>query len=279
MPTPTDFSSPLYWSNRFESENSFEWLISDEDLLPFIQESLPSSFADDQKEDTEDVLNILHFGSGTSSLGPSFQHHLDTRQKGKGKAKQVQVYDSDYVPTPTTTSSSVVPFLLLDVLSLSSLMQNLPGGGEEKWNLVIDKSTCDAISCGGALSIDGPSIFEVGLDEEGRVIASISDPIERLLYNLSQVTQTGGRWISISYSSNRFDNYLSDWPSAHKQEHEKGHGDNEKEIKYGWILLKRQMISTTYIPSGRVVKDPRTGEERVVHEPETGVWMYVLERV
>ncbi|KAK6908391.1 hypothetical protein I203_102392 [Kwoniella mangroviensis CBS 8507] len=275
MPVSTDFSSPVYWSNRFESEQSFEWLISDQDLLPFIEENLPQQFllpyedtTQNEKGDEEDhqqsairpekTLNVLHFGSGTSSLGSSLQRYFDSakstyKTKARGKCKdKVQVYDSDYVPTPQSSHSSDVdiPFILLDVLSLQSLKSNTP---EDQWDLIIDKSTCDAISCGGAL----PRLTVDQEEEEEN--GSIPNPIERLLYNLSKVTKIGGRWISISYSSNRF--------------------DDEIYTRYGWKLIKKQMISTTYIPGGRIVKDPRSGEERVVHEPETGVWMYVLERV
>ncbi|WVQ65987.1 uncharacterized protein L199_004165 [Kwoniella botswanensis] len=274
MPVSSDFSSPVYWSNRFESESSFEWLISDEDLLPFLEGNLPQPFSDqddelvsiptvnndDQQRSTNasPTLNILHFGSGTSSLGSSLQRYFDSakstsKTKAKGKSRdKVQVYDSDYVPTPQSSHPSDVnvPFILLDVLSLQSLKSNTPEG---KWDLIIDKSTCDAISCGGPLP---RSTVDQGEEEEN---GSLSNRIERLLYNLSKVTKVGGRWISTSYSSNRF--------------------DDEIYTKYGWKLIKKQMISTTYIPGGRIVKDPRSGEERVVHEPETGVWIYVLEKV
>ncbi|WWD04658.1 hypothetical protein V865_002729 [Kwoniella europaea PYCC6329] len=274
MPVSTDFSSPVYWSNRFESESSFEWLMSDEDLLPFLEENLPQPFSgqddgsgtiptvdnDDQQRSTNasTTLDILHFGSGTSSLGSSLQRYFDSakstsKTKAKGKCRdKVQVYDSDYVPTPQSSHPSDVdvPFILLNVLSLQSLKFNTP---EDKWDLIVDKSTCDAISCGGPLP---RSTVDQGEEEEN---GSISNPIERLLYNLSRVTKIGGRWISISYSSNRF--------------------DDEIYTKYGWKLIKKQMISTTYISGGKIVKDSRSGEERVVHEPETGVWMYVLEKV
>ncbi|WWC88862.1 uncharacterized protein L201_003777 [Kwoniella dendrophila CBS 6074] len=269
--TATDFSSAEYWSKRFENENSFEWLISDEKLLPFIEEYLPSS------EGIDERFNILHFGSGTSSLGSSIQNHC----KNSNCDNKIQVYDSDYVQTPSSSSSSssstsTVPFLLMDILSLKSIKENTPKDiNLNKWDLIIDKSTCDAISCGSSLSPSNlfPSKEEEEEEEDEDMISHHEEPVNRLLYNLSKTIIKGGKWLSISYSSNRFhiDN--------NNNSENRNEGNALMVQQYGWKLIEKKLISTTYLPNGKSIKDFKTGKERIVHEPETGVWLYVLERI
>lgn len=67
--------------------------------------------------------------------------------------------------------------------------------------------------------------------------------------------------MSVSYSPIRYD-FLSDI----------GNDDS-----YGWKVVRKEMVAMTSIPEGRRVQDG--DQERIVYEPETGVWMYVLERV
>ncbi|WWC62308.1 uncharacterized protein I303_104904 [Kwoniella dejecticola CBS 10117] len=309
MPPTTDFSSAEYWSKRFESEESFEWLISDKDLLPFVNDNLPVSFVQPEGNVNHDlserVFNVLHFGSGSSSLGKSLQRHLNRHCYNTHKKKRIQIYDSDYVQTPYTSfptpsnpnpipnpspsptqeqdigeDEDVVPFLLIDVLSLDSLQTTSSQNGVSRWDLIIDKSTCDAISCSPSLP---PDTIKIN-GEAGSIGGSPSDAVERLLFNLSRVTENGARWISISYSSNRFslpDTKSESTSNSASDPNQKSDSPGKQSIpeKYGWKLVDKRMISTTYIPGGKRVKDPKTGEERIVHEPETGVWMYVLERI
>ena len=150
----------------------------------------------------------------------------------------VQVFDSDYVaesikPSPNASleSRQILP---LDCLNLADLMHKSPELG---WDLIIDKSTADAISC-------GPLIDSI-------------EPLQILLNNLAQVTKKGTRWISISYSATRF---------SHIEQ-----GD-------GWMMVEKRFLASTSLPDGRRWKDA-SGVERVVFEPETGVFGWVLERI
>ncbi|OCF31264.1 hypothetical protein I316_07050 [Kwoniella heveanensis BCC8398] len=332
MATATDFSSPDYWGKRFETETSFEWLVPTEVLLPFIEDHIPAprrvsdvntytntntnafpsididiDAGEDEDADDAHTLNVLHFGSGTSSLGREVQLYLSTststetetettslrrtrkrnevvvsspaltatdgyvnanaeakaevgpsdymtkKTKMKKDARkhthaysygQVQVHDADYVPVPipvpslsTSTSADFstgpdidiietrpnvdhIPFLLMDVLSLHSLRacQQIPRGG---YDLLIDKSTADAISCGPTNADSEPNsdsnqnpnpnphadLGSNSSSEMSTVIAGCpyADPVQKLAWNLAHITRQGGRWISVSYSSTRYD--------------------------------------------------------------------------
>jgi len=197
----------------------------------------------------------------------------------------IEVIDSDYVAESITLPSNR-PILNLNALDLSDLLAK----SDIPWDLIIDKSTADAISC-------GPLIGEV-------------EPIHVLCENLGQVTKKGTRWISISYSPTRFSflptseasgseasaSEAKSGSGASGSEEKSGSGGDERQGEIestdivngeggkrgegtkGWKLIERKFLASTSLPEGRRWKD-EGGVERVVFEPETGVWGWVLERI
>ncbi|TYJ51580.1 hypothetical protein B9479_007839 [Cryptococcus floricola] len=317
-----------------------------------------------EREGGEEVVNILHLGSGTSILGTQLQTYLSSPSPPPSSSSpsaspppssspspsppappsppppppktqtsstpKCQVYDADYVPLPPSTAQEEgrVPFLLVDALDLGSLYKSLPlskgfegrgvvgegkgdggrmggeggkgggrrggkggkgggrgrggGRGKRKWDMVLDKSTIDAISTGPLLppsSTPSQSLSgTVGEGEEGLP----ADPAERTLLNVGRVVRKGGRWVSVSYSSTRYD-FLPFSPSPSPSSSPATSSaptslpkPNDKE-KYGWRVIRKEIVAMTSLPEGRLVRDGRG--ERVVYEPETGIWVYVLERV
>lgn len=229
---PIDYSSQTYWESRLaqERETGYEWLVPTPLILPIISEHGIT---------TSGCTRILHFGCGSSFLGRELQSTFGSK---------VKVTDADYAATglrPNLSSSSSdcgrsldgVPLLDLDVLSLSSLVDASPTEG---WDLLVDKSTADAISCGPPCGQTQRSSSE-----------SEQEAIEVLCANLAQVTRPAGRWVSISYSSERFD-FLSARPDLR------------------WRVLDKlpvQLISPT-----------TGGSNGIVYQPEAGVWAWILER-
>ncbi|WVQ72913.1 hypothetical protein IAR50_002475 [Cryptococcus sp. DSM 104548] len=296
MSTKTDFWSPSYWSTRFTTESNFEWLVPSSTLVPIVCDivsTLPpppeivdcnegpekdgecSANANEEKEG--EVLNILHLGSGTSILGTQLQTFLDSSDS----TPKCQVYDADYVPLPSSTESEQgrVPFKLVDALSPISLFDSLPscsfssvtckggrgGRGGRLWDMVLDKSTIDAISTGPLFP---PSQYGGEQGEEELPL----DPAERTLLNVGRVVRRGGKWVSVSYSSSRYD-FLASSSSRSLSDGK----DVEQEGKFGWRVVRKEIVAMTSLPEGRLVRDGRG--ERIVYEPETGIWLYVLERV
>jgi hypothetical protein len=247
--TVSDFSSAEYWSARFVTETSFEWLLPSNKIITFILDNfLPNP---------ESVIKCLHLGCGTSTLGMELEDALKQRV---GDEVVIQVVDSDYV-AESITLSTPRPILNLNALDLSDLKNKSDGG----WDLIIDKSTADAISC-------GPLIDDI-------------EPINVLCNNLTEVTKKGTRWISISYSPTRF-SFLSTTSGGTMNQgrirdevSSRGEGRGEGEGGGGrWKVLEKRFLASTSLPEGRRWKD-ESGVERVVFEPETGVWGWVLERV
>ena len=169
----------------------------------------------------------------------------------------IQVVDSDYVAESITLPNSR-QILNLNALDLSDLQNKSEG----RWDLIIDKSTADAISC-------GPLIDEI-------------EPINVLCNNMAEVTKTGTRWISISYSPTRF-TFLSAIKATSGRNGDGAEINDVMKIEGeggggGWKVLEKRFLASTSLPEGRRWKDA-SGVERVVFEPETGVWGWVLERV
>lgn len=228
MTKPIDYSSQSYWEARLakEEELGYEWLVPSAVILPVVASYIR----------TNRPSRVLHFGCGSSSLGIDMQRSFGTR---------VSVSDSDYAVSGlrsritegrSCSALGAVPLLEIDVLSLPSLLASAPASG---WDLLVDKSTADAISCGPLRETS---------DSSGNLVQQ--EALELLCDNLATVVFAGGYWVSISYSSSRFD-FL-------------GTLDEPK-----WRVIKK--VSVKLSPTTATT-------EGIVYQPETGVWAWVLER-
>ncbi|KAL7937398.1 S-adenosyl-L-methionine-dependent methyltransferase [Trichoderma chlorosporum] len=171
---PTDFDKQTYWHHRFSTETSFEWLLNSTDFISILKPLLtnfePSS------------TRILHLGSGTSDL----QNHF--RQLGF-----LDVTNVDYEPLAAERGRQLEQQAFGDVkmkyavadatksLLLPSEVNTQRTHTENKFDLVVDKSTADAISCGG--------------DEQ----------VRRMISCIRECLADDGVWVSMSYSASRFD--------------------------------------------------------------------------
>lgn len=165
---PVDFDKQAYWHDRFSSETSFERLLDSAEFVSIIKPILtnlePSS------------ARILHIGSGTSDLQNYFRHlgFLD-------------VTNIDYEPLAAERGRELEKQAFGDVqmkyavADATQLHLSTDGGDECKFDLVVDKSTVDAISCGGG------------------------DQVRRMASCVREHLVPSAVWISMSYSAYRFD--------------------------------------------------------------------------
>jgi SAM-dependent methyltransferase len=158
---PADFEKQSYWEKRFAAETAFEWLTTSaafmDVLAPYLQ-NLPLSSP------------ILHLGSGTSDLHNYLRQHgftditnVDYEPRALERGQQLELQHFGDIQTK---------YLVADATQLK---------GQEKYRVVIDKSTADAIACGG--------------DE---AIAAMADSIHRSM-------DKDGFWVSLSFSPWRFE--------------------------------------------------------------------------
>lgn len=165
-----DFEKQSYWKNRFTTETAFEWLLSSKDFIALIQ---PHIFH------LPPTSRILHLGSGTSDL------HNHFREGGF-----LDVTNLDYEPLAVERGRALEKERFEDVRmkyvvgDATKLREEV--GFEGLFELIVDKSTVDAISCGG------------------------DEALMRMAGGIKQCLAEGGIWISLSFSSQRF--HISNLP-------------------------------------------------------------------
>ncbi|KAH6610153.1 hyoothetical [Trichoderma cornu-damae] len=170
---PVDFDKQTYWHRRFSAESSFEWLLASADFVAILRPLLatldPSS------------SRILHLGSGTSDL------HNHFRRLGF-----LDVTNVDYEPLAVQRGRELERRAFGDVRTeyvvADATQSLLPGGGsahgsrrDARFDLVVDKSTADAVSCGG------------------------EERLRRMACCVEECLARDAVWISLSYSASRFD--------------------------------------------------------------------------
>lgn len=157
---PTDFDKREYWHSRFATETRFEWLVASEVFMSTLDPYL-------SRLDTSS--RILHVGFGTSDL----QNHL--RERGF-----LNVTNLDFEPLAIQRGQQLEKAVFGDVRMKYAVADITNPGILEEFDVVIDKSTVDAVSCGG----------------EGAFML-MAEGVRRCLAD-------GGFWISMSYASSRF---------------------------------------------------------------------------
>jgi SAM-dependent methyltransferase len=170
---PADFEKQSYWHDRFASEKSFEWLLASSEFIGIIEPYLTSLGSSTSSS------HILNIGSGTSDL----QNHL----RGRGFHN---VCNIDYEPLAAERGrqleekafgNAVMRYVVADATQLGYESSKLGNRGYGKFDLVIDKSTADAISCGGQTAL------------------------LRMAQGVRNVLADDAVWISLSFSASRFD--------------------------------------------------------------------------
>lgn len=192
---PADFDKQEYWHDRFAKETRFEWLATSEEFMRILEADADFSKLLSHQDPSCSWPRILHIGFGTSDL----QNHL--RAAGFGSVLNV-----DYEPLAVERGRSHEEDRFGDVrmgyavadatrLDVDLGRVHVATGHDtaetwttdrrtqipQKFDLVIDKSTVDAVSCAG---------------EEA--LLSMCRAVRRCL-------EPGGFWISLSYSASRFD--------------------------------------------------------------------------
>ncbi|KAI1102518.1 hypothetical protein F4804DRAFT_312774 [Jackrogersella minutella] len=166
---PADFEKQSYWHERFKSETSFEWLASSGSFMAIIEPQL-SELA----RIKGNTPKILQLGSGTSDLQNYFRAN-----------DYPDVTNVDYEPLAIERGRQLeeaafgdvrMKYIVADATQITS---SLPQ--DKRFDLVVDKSTVDAVSCGGTTAF------------------------LRMALGVRRYLAEGGIWISLSYSSSRFD--------------------------------------------------------------------------
>ncbi|RUS15533.1 S-adenosyl-L-methionine-dependent methyltransferase [Endogone sp. FLAS-F59071] len=157
LPATFSFDSQDYWITRFTTEPSFEWLCPYSTLRPHLLPYL--------SESTE----ILNLGCGNSQLP------FDLWRDGYRRVTSVD-FAPNVVERMRAEAVDTYPGLQFEVMDCMDLAQ-LPTG---MFEVVVDKSTVDAIACG---------------DDDGM------EKMRRVCSEVARVTKEEAVWVSVSYAN------------------------------------------------------------------------------
>ncbi|KAK7745774.1 hypothetical protein SLS53_002491 [Cytospora paraplurivora] len=158
-----DFEKQEYWHKRFATETNFEWLSTSEEFMNILN-------GDEDFASLDKASSVLQIGCGTSDL------HNWLRKHGF-----VNVLNIDYEALAIDRGKELEKAEFRDVCMRYAVADATQLDLSEKFDFVLDKSTVDAISCGG------------------------EDALLRMCHGVKDHLAPGGFWISMSYSKWRFE--------------------------------------------------------------------------
>ncbi len=263
---PPDYELQSYWKTRFDGEQHFEWLGDGKDtILPHVRAFLAS-----RASPGSSPARLLHIGAGTSSLSERLRE-LYISVYGNGVDEGV-IVNADFVEELVARKRAAeearrvvggpgegMSWVRMDALEWQELDGFVDTNGG-LFDLVVEKSTSDAISCGEDLSysLPGPGLHPVFNDylktHEGRTLTL--SPVEVLAIHLASLVRPGGLWVALTFSTNRFP-FLSAAEAVD--------GSSPRATDY-WSL------------ENVVTVDAPTGAQSNVHAPVVQHYVYLMRR-
>ncbi|ORY13708.1 hypothetical protein BCR34DRAFT_255451 [Clohesyomyces aquaticus] len=243
LPKAPSFGSSEYWNARFTSNpNPFEWLEAPNSLDPYLVEALKNS--NEEEPEVLHIgcgTSLLSYHLRAHVKSPRHIHNLDYSDVAieVGRKREVDIFaseheqeaeslgndvnqnssstttdDTDSRKTAARTELAVIgssePLYMrwssANLLSHSSVLKVCQPAS---YSIVVDKSTSDSIACSEDVYIPLPypvrtsKMIEIPPAKASRSSEPIH-PVHMLALHLALVTKPGGKWISLSYSSDRF---------------------------------------------------------------------------
>ncbi|RPD82411.1 hypothetical protein L226DRAFT_25345 [Lentinus tigrinus ALCF2SS1-7] len=217
---PPDYELQSYWNARFENEHHFEWLGDGSDtILPHIRSHLSRSRI--SSHSSLRPCRLLHIGAGTSSLAERIRelYHDVYGDEANEQAIVNTDFAENLVARMQEHEASLAQgrpgkgmrWVCVDAMKWDDMRAVLGSSGEDPkdtFDLVVDKSTSDAISCREDVvykSEDpgGHPAFNDYLATHERQAISLA-PVEVLAVHLASLVKPGGLWVALTFSSNRF---------------------------------------------------------------------------
>lgn len=290
------FASQEYWEERFAKDcTPFDWLLPAQTLRDIVSDSLDAA--------TLKEAEILHIGCGTSDSSilrelvndPPQIHNVDYSQaaldasvlREQGAQNKEEESEILVVSRPQPDPSRRMRWSCLDVLSLGSTLSLLEQQMEvgKLFDLILDKSTSDSISCGSDVSLQLPYFLSVNGWTRGILgsgVAQLAEihPLHVLAVHLAALTTPRtGKWIAISYSEDRFP-FLPPYPQT------SSHGFlPDSVIKAGfahprqlWSLETKRKIDLNSKKEETLAERKKRLSSPQVHRPRVSHWLYVMVR-
>jgi hypothetical protein len=260
-----DFGSQKYWDQRFTANTApFEWLSAPDALDPIIANAIHTS--------DEERPQLLHAGCGSSQLSQHLKTHVESPRQVHNIDYSNVVIEAEKRRELVSVGGSVDACARWDAVDLLNYASLTEACGHSMYSVIIDKSTADCISCVDDVTCRIPYAISTrkGTVTDGLVKAGLKSviihPLPLLAVHLAYVAKPGAKWISISYSTERF--WFLD--------------ENE-------AMIGKDDITDTGVPDPRLLwsvvrthqieaKEEDDGSGRITHKPKVYHCVYVLQR-
>jgi hypothetical protein len=319
MPSPPpSFGSQEYWDKRFTSNsNPFDWLESPTALDPYLVAALAAT--KEAKHDSRQ--QILHIGCGTSLLSyhlrahvqdPETIHNVDYSKVAieLGQKREVDIYNNVQVnidnnticgDTEPPSTPKYMRWFAANLLDPNSLVESFQPGA---YSVIVDKSTSDSIACSDDISVQLP--YPVGTVsgeiQPGRPFhfPEPIHPLHVLAVHLAWLVKPMARWVSLSYSEDRFPflNHSELSPDTNDDpsiEPPKGSSGDEEvnsvddDLDHDLDDIPQELIANGFpdpstlwkLEARYAIEVPEPAaphESQPVHKPKILHWVYVLRR-
>lgn len=273
---PPNYESQSFWEDRFKTESHFEWLGGGQDtILPAVRSFL-QHFAETTLKHGRRPL-LLHIGAGTSTLSDDIvEEYHKTYQ---GTFDSLIVLNTDFAQEAVrrglqlASGSTEVTWERMDLLSwkeILALKEKIVRTEGRKFELVVDKSTTDAISCRADMLFEEETLTGTSRDAHPLIDHVVSrsahkyvfvHPAAVLALHLASLVESGGVWIALSYSSDRFPFLVSDVDQDGKVY------NGGLDVRLFWELERIERVK---------VREGKRSED--VHAPEVFHYLYILRR-
>eukprot|EP01096_Ripella_sp_DP13-Kostka_P018224 TRINITY_DN9785_c0_g1_i1.p1 TRINITY_DN9785_c0_g1~~TRINITY_DN9785_c0_g1_i1.p1 ORF type:complete len:228 (+),score=84.72 TRINITY_DN9785_c0_g1_i1:101-784(+) len=168
-----EYASKAYWEKRFGTENAFEWLQGFDAISGPLTGLLEEKSTEAGK--TREQLRILVIGCGTSSLSASL---YDVGWKSITNVDFSEVLIEKMRETHAQ-ERPLMRWIAADCRDMNSIESG-------SFDVVLDKATLDAISCGG------------------------EEAVRRTTDEVWRVLEAGGLFLLLSYSRFRMEDFLGE---------------------------------------------------------------------
>jgi hypothetical protein len=209
MPTSTpSFGDLEYWNKRFTKEENFEWLADFTVLEPCLKRAVA------ERSGSRERPQVLHIGCGSSALSMQLRDLVDSPQ---------QIHNVDYsevvveknrqreheLLSASKASTELCRWSTLDLLSMTQVLEFAKLG--KGYDVIVDKSTSDAISCSEDVFVELP--YRISTNSSSRVSRPFKGtvyPLHVLAIHLAYLARPGSAWVILSYSADRFSYWKDD---------------------------------------------------------------------
>ncbi|KEQ93019.1 hypothetical protein AUEXF2481DRAFT_346079 [Aureobasidium subglaciale EXF-2481] len=253
-PTPPSFGDLQYWNTRFSKEDEFEWLADFTALEPWLRRAIGSSGDENERERDGKGKRVLHIGCGTSALSAALKELVKSPRQIHNVDYSDVVIERQRQRDLTNTGEEASKWSTLDLLSLAQVEEFKKQG---RYDVIIDKSTSDAISCAEDVHVGLPYHMNTAMEQGSSLAISGHTqvyPLVILAIHLAYLATPGCQWMVLSYSASRFSYWEDESPQRLPHPTQL------------WKMVRHEKIEQP--------QDPKD----TVHRPPTMHHLYILER-